>query len=289
MLFRLNNNIIAAGATHRGRVRQLNEDAFMIDPGIGLMLVADGIGGHEAGDVASVKAVTAIREFLADRLPSSDATPMINAAQGTPDEAAEDRTKTEDETTSDLTEMAEKMTPSDAETVVAAVKHANDILHALNSSHGVPSTRGMGTTIVGLMCGHQDSSSGIVLHVGDSRLYRLRDGHLHRLTRDHSAYQNWEDGGCEGAQPPKNIILQALGPRAEVTPSTNTHNLLPGDIYLLCTDGLWGMVPDEMIKEQLHNVAPENLTEACDALIDAANARGGKDNITVVLAARLRD
>ncbi|MEE9300412.1 MAG: protein phosphatase 2C domain-containing protein, partial [Alphaproteobacteria bacterium] len=289
MLYRLNDNLIAAGATHRGRVRQLNEDAFAIDPGIGLLLVADGMGGHDAGDVASVKAVAAIREFLAGQTPFTDTTRTIGSSQRAQDWDAADRTLSEEDITSDLAETAGRATPSDAETAAAAVRHANDRLHAINRSRGFPPGKGMGTTIVGLMCGRQDSSSGTVVHVGDSRLYRLRDGHLHRLTRDHSAYQHWVDGGCEGAPPPTNIILQALGPRAEVTPSISTHTLLPGDIYLLCTDGLWGIIPDGSIEEQLHDVAPDSLNEACETLIRAANARGGNDNITVVLAAFLQE
>ena len=254
-------------------MRQLNEDAFVIDPGAGLLLVADGMGGHEAGDVASVKAIHSIREFIASQYPSTDATHTI----GSP----------EDEITSDPAGMVGCAAQFDAEIAAAAVKHANDRLHAINTARGFPPGKGMGTTIVGLMCGRRDSSFATVVHVGDSRLYRLREGHLHRLTHDHSAYQNWEDGGSEGSPPPTNIILQALGPCADVRPSTSTHTLLPGDLYLLCTDGLWGMIPDETIKEKLHDAAPESLDKACEALIRAANASGGKDNITVVLVAVL--
>jgi protein phosphatase len=142
----------------------------------------------------------------------------------------------------------------------------------------------MGTTLVGLwLPGLKDLA--VLFHIGDSRLYRLRDGQFSPLTRDHSLYQAWLDNGGVGEPPNRNVILRALGiwpdPEAEV----QMVQTRPGDLYLLCTDGLNGMIDDDEIATILTSRLPaSDLDDLCRQLIQRANERGGRDNITVVLA-----
>jgi serine/threonine protein phosphatase PrpC len=153
----------------------------------------------------------------------------------------------------------------------------------LNRERGLPEGRGMGTTIVGLWLA-DGLSKGVVFHVGDSRLYRFRDGRLDQITRDHSLYQAWVDSGRSGDPPNRNIIMRALGIVDDVEADISVQEMLAGDIYLLCSDGLNGMVPDDTIIDILAEIELTGLEPAWRQLIQEANDHGGKDNVTVILA-----
>lgn len=260
--------LTAAGRTDVGRTRARNEDSLHVASDGRFAIVCDGMGGHAGGDVASRKAVEVIAGLLEDFAP---AVPSPGAGP-----AGDDTERT-------LSDPDGGTAPAQTALSVArsAVQLANSRIHAANRHRGFAEGRGMGTTVVGywLLPG---GNRLVAFHAGDSRLYRLRDGELRTLTRDHSLYQVWLDAGGRGAAPQRNIIVRALGTGEEVEPEVTLHTLLPDDVLLLCSDGLNGMLPDEGIARVLEKEAdPER---ACAALIDAANAAGGHDNITVVVA-----
>ena len=118
-------------------------------------------------------------------------------------------------------------------------------------------------------------------HVGDSRLYRLRDAKLEQLTQDHSAHVAWEEGGREGPEPSTNVITRAIGPTPAVSPTVDWEEFRPDDIYLMCSDGLSDMIPDEDILSILNSAG--GTGSIANALADAANDAGGKDNISVII------
>jgi protein phosphatase len=169
-----------------------------------------------------------------------------------------------------------------AQAMGRSVHQANRAI--FDAANGNPQYSGMGTTLVMLVVagGHL-----VVGHVGDSRVYRLRSGQLQRLTRDHSLLQEQLDAGlitpAQAARSTnRNLVTRALGVEAEVTLEARDHSLMHDDLLLLCSDGLTDMVDDEGICDLLcHTHA--SLQEACHALVDAANAAGGRDNISVVL------
>ncbi len=222
--------------TDTGRQRRGNEDSSFARPP--LFVVADGMGGAQAGEVASQLAV----EAFARGLPS--------------DGSAEDR-------------------------LVARVRDANQRIHDLSRSEA--ERAGMGTTLTAALL---EADQLAIAHVGDSRAYLHRDGELRRLTRDHSLVGELvEQGKLTEAQaeehPQRSIITRALGPEPSVEVDTWTYAVRPGDVLLLCSDGLTSMITEEQIVELLSG-APD-LARAAERLIDAANAAGGRDNITVVL------
>ncbi len=234
-----------AGATDVGIVRRVNQDAYSIflDPDRRelLLVVADGLGGHRGGEVASRLAVDAIgRE--------------VRKASGEPDERLR-----------------------------SAVLAANrDILEA---AHDDPALVGMGTTIVVVLLA--DTGSSFVAHVGDSRLYRLRGEHVDALTEDHSLVATLVREGVLSIEearvdPRRNQILRALGVRADLEVDVAPIQMLPGDRYLLCSDGLHGLVDDDEIRTlAASDREPAGIVRS---LIDAANERGGTDNITCLVA-----
>lgn len=240
----------AVGASDRGRWRPTNEDAFRVRTELGLALVADGMGGHAAGEVASNVAADVVMEELARRPPErADATgPALRAA------------------------------------ILAA--HAAVIERARRE----PDKRGMGTTLTVLAL--DLSTPGFhIAHVGDSRAYRLRRGVLELLTRDHTWVQEQVDAGRLTAaearrRPNANILTRALGIELDESEvDTVAGAVEPGDLFLLCTDGLTGPVEDEDLLAILDRDLP--LEVLADQLIEAANLRGGPDNITVVLVRAL--
>lgn len=241
-----------AGRTHVGCKRQLNEDSYRIAEDLSLMVVADGMGGHEKGEVASRVAADGVVEFLQRRS-------ALDTGGG-------DAFRRQLELLRD------------------AVGHGNLKVFQENAAQGFPEGVGMGTTIVGARLLRPADHIG-VFHVGDSRLYRWRDGELAQLTRDHTLYQDWLDHGRQGVAPRRNIILRALGPWPMVEVEVALHRVYSGDVYLACTDGLSGMVEDSAIAAALGALDDgATLDRVCDELIEMANAAGGDDNITVLLA-----
>ncbi len=231
--------IYAAARTHIGRVRQRNEDAVFADPKLGLVAVADGLGGRPTGDIASRLAI----ETLSHSLTSLS-------------------------------------TPGDLSPPLALHRALNDTnAHVYAMSLRIPGCIGMGTTMVAgwFVSTRELGLQLIVAHVGDSRLYRYRSAPaptLELLTRDHT-----------GAQ--KHILTKAIGIDPEVDIDLMTTPVLPGDLVLLCSDGLSNMLDESSLLALLTNASTADdaaLMSLARALIDAANERGGHDNIGVALA-----
>jgi serine/threonine protein phosphatase PrpC len=239
-----------------GLRRTSNEDSYSTRPNIGLFVVADGMGGHVAGEVASRVAVEAIELFVQET-------------------AGADKNRT-------WPFPFDPTLSLEANRLKAAVRLANRrIASAIADSQEL---RGMATTASGMLFGTRDAS---VAHVGDSRVYVLRDGVLDQITHDHSWVEEQVRAGtltpsAARQHPWRNVVTRALSggedPEVDVTEITPR----PGDRYLLCTDGLFGVVPDAQIAEILGRRAVP-LDEICRGLIDAANDAGGPDNITTLV------
>lgn len=245
--------ITAKGLTDVGQKRDHNEDYFACEDGIDFYVVCDGMGGHASGEVASQLAVKEVVSLVRDRRHA--------ASSGHVSEAL----------------------------VRDAVSHANERVFVEGMKDA--KTEGMGTTLVALFPRDDEM---VIAHVGDSRVYRLSaGGQLDQLTRDHSLLNEKIDAGEISTQEQistfahKNVISRALGIRDEVKVDTRRVPRRPGDIFLLCTDGLTDLVDDADIEAVLEGNR-DDLEEALDCLVRMSNARGGKDNITV-LAVRVDD
>lgn len=247
----MTNNAVAkiAGLTDVGQVRQINEDAILVDEAFGLYAVADGMGGHGSGDVASQLALETLQSHVTN---DSVAKPL--ASNNITDEQA-------------LTLVFQS---------IAAV---NQRIYEENVKSGQPDGTGMGTTLVGL-CLFGGGKRAIAFNVGDSRLYEYRNQQLVQLSRDHTMYRDWEETGRIGPAPPRNIIMRAIGLFAEVDIDLDVLAIGDDSSYLLCSDGLSGMVTDE---EMTSVLAESNAASTIvDNLIKRANEQGGVDNISAV-------
>ncbi len=236
----------AVGLSHVGR-RKNNEDRLCIEPSLGLYAVADGMGGYEGGEVASTLTVEQLSGFVArNRRDPSGTWPC-----------KEDKKR------------------SFQENLLAA---GVMVAHQAICSGRVGALDQMGSTLVAALL---ESGRLTFAHVGDSRLYRLREGRLEQLTRDHSVWAELEAHGRVGARedfPFRNQITRALG-TAAARPDVATVELRAGDVFLLCSDGLY----DPLTVEQLSALMGLPLAEASEKLVQAAYDAGGTDNITVVL------
>ena len=237
--------------THQGMVRSGNEDAVYAHAGLGLAILADGMGGYAAGEVASQLAIEEISAELESAIPHLD----TQSRQLTGSALAED--------------------------MRFAAQRANSSI--LNSAKKEPDHEGMGATLVIAV---MTAGRLFVGHLGDSRAYRLRAGRLEQLTRDHC----WVDEQIsQGALQIdalldtrfKNIVTRALGIDPEVDLEVHDHEALPEDLFLLCSDGLSDMLDDAAIESAL--AAADSLQAKAALLIDRANKNGGKDNISVIL------
>jgi protein phosphatase len=246
-----------AGTSDVGRKRPHNEDAYLLLPEENLFSVADGMGGHASGEVAARIAVEEMAEFFRTTGRDEDATwPFaMDPAVG-----------------------------YDQNRLLTGVKLAN--LRILERAAADDRLRGMGTTIVAAFV-PKGGSTLLVGHVGDSRAYLFRGGGLRQLTEDHSLLNDFRKTRALTpaeivAFPHKNVIVRALGMTDEVAVDVVREELRDGDVVLLCSDGLSGMVADEGMAELLR-AHPRDLRGAAQALVDAANAAGGQDNVTCVL------
>ena len=251
----LRGKIDFAELTDTGRVREHNEDAIGSTPDIGLMVLADGMGGYNAGEVASGIAVQIVTELA-----------TIGASREESDEI---------DPHSGL--MRQSIVLRDA------VYRANKII--FQTAQSQTHCEGMGTTIVACMfCDNKVS----VAHVGDSRAYRMRGGELEQISMDHSLLQELVDRGFyseEEAQRStnRNYVTRALGVEPTVEVEVHEHEVLPDDIYLLCSDGLSDMVEDDDIHLTI-STFNASLEVVGQQLVDLANDHGGRDNISVMLA-----
>ena len=243
----------AAGFTHVGRQRQHNEDTYLVKPEAHLYLVADGMGGHAAGEIASRIAAESVFEFITHTAEDDGTWPHA------------------------YDEHYRRSTNR----LMAALKIANTkVLDAMRKDSRL---RGMGTTVVASL--FEDDTISFA-HVGDSRAYMVREGKLSRITNDHSWVFEQVQAGMlteEEAErhPLRNVITRALGGALTVVPDASEIACKKGDVFLLCSDGLTGMVPEDQILQIL--LKNTDLEEACKSLIDFANERGGYDNVTCVL------
>ena len=246
--------IRACGLSDVGKKRKHNEDAFASDVAERLFIVADGMGGHAAGEVASKITVETIGEFIAATRQKEEATWPF---------------KYNHELDFNSNRLA------------VAIEKANERVMAAVAAQ--PWLKGMGTTVVAGLLNERILS---LAHVGDSRAYLLRDGQLSRLTDDHSWVHEQVAAGIlteEEAKthPLKNVVTRALGGGPSVSPDLQELVFSAGDRFLFCSDGLTTMISDEEIRETATSIAdPDTL---CHSLVDMANEKGGVDNITVVV------
>ncbi|MEO5345393.1 MAG: protein phosphatase 2C domain-containing protein [Magnetococcus sp. YQC-9] len=271
MVHRIGNRLLVTACSDVGRVRTLNEDAFLIDEGLGLLTIADGMGGHDAGEVASNLVVETMRAALRA---FPDAEPDPNRPISHPGPTGS-MTPGDEPTVDDAPNPVLSM-------IHAAINRANVAVNTHNVARGYPEGMGMGSTLVGLWL-PEYTPRPVIFHVGDSRLYLFTQGELRLRTQDHSMYQQWVNFGSRGQAPAQNILLQAMGPSNVVSPDVTFQDIASGEILLLCSDGLSSMVRTERIAAVLRKTSAENLEESCQQLIELALRAGGKDNITVML------
>jgi PPM family protein phosphatase len=242
----------SCGLTHRGLRRRRNEDALLVKPAARIYAVADGMGGHAAGDVAS-RLAAAVLDAAFPRAPS----PRIHAAT-----------------------LARRLIDVFAEANRAILQHA-----ALDTS-----CAGMGTTLTAVSP-LAAAPQCVIAHVGDSRAYRLRRGRLQQLTRDHTWVQQQVDAGMltpvqARSHPMSSVLHRVLGTPAEGPADTLVADAEAGDLFLICSDGLTNMIDDANLAALLARYpAATDLERLGHELIEAANLRGGHDNITAVLLA----
>jgi protein phosphatase len=243
-----------AAKTDVGMKRTHNEDYFSLIEDEQLFIVADGMGGHASGEVASKMAAETIGEFY----------------QRTKDEEATWPYKMD----RSLSYVENRL--------VCGVKLAN--LRIFETACRDIRYKGMGTTIVAGMVAGDKIYIG---HVGDSRAYRVRNGSIEQLTRDHSLLEDYKEAKPDMTEdeernfPHKNVITRALGMRETVQVDIRAHQVEDGDTFVFCSDGLSGMVPDDQVKDIVANA--KSLERAVAELVDAANRAGGTDNITTLV------
>jgi protein phosphatase len=246
---------VAAGLSDVGLQREHNEDSFVVLNDYDLFVVADGMGGHRAGDVASRIATETISEFF--------------------------RTTANEDVTwpfhfdTNLSEEENRL--------LTGIRVANRQI--FERSTRSRECHGMGTTVVGAMFSSKQQRMYIG-HVGDSRCYRVRGGEIQLLTRDHSLINDYllampDLTDEQKNELPRNVITRALGMQDHVVVDLQRDDPRPGDVYVLCSDGLSGMVSDDEIKQIVTGTS--DVREACRKLIHRANERGGEDNITAIL------
>ncbi len=239
-------NIQICSDTHPGLERSNNEDSVAFDAECGLCILADGMGGHNAGEIASGMATAFLKSEMRRVLSQS----------GKP------------------------MEPDDIIHAISdSVAMANQAIFTMSSTN--PQYKGMGTTLV-LGVFHDDTL--VLGHIGDSRCYLWREGHFLQITKDHSVLQEQIDAGLDIATQDivPNLLTRGLGTESFVETEINLHTVAPGDLYLMCSDGLSDMVNEVQIAAVLMTSNP--IEVKAKQLIAAANAAGGKDNISVVLA-----
>ncbi len=248
--------IEAAGLTDAGSVRQFNEDRIVLDPGAGILALADGMGGHRAGEIAAQMAAQLVPAALRDHI----AEPGIGSA-------------------------AHQHSPLLA--VDESIKHANKAIFAAAQTDR--QLHGMGTT---LAIAYFHDNRVVLGHIGDSRIYRVRGQALQLLTRDDSLLRDQVDLGWispaeAGASHNRSLVTHALGAAPSVRANLRTEDVLPGDVFVLCSDGLNDLVADDDI-ELIVSSLGANLPLAVHQLVQAAKDNGGFDNVSVIVARVLK-
>lgn len=247
--------VVSAALTDVGRKRDHNEDNFFLLKEQNLFIVADGMGGHEAGEVASKMIVDSIKAFY-------------------------ERTHKDREATWPYKMYKDKNYEENR--LVVGIQEGNKRI--FNSSKKDNKKHGMGTTITTVVFTENGAYSG---WVGDSRIYRYRNNRLEMISEDHSLLNEMIKKNNLTQEeidnfPHKNVILRAIGLKPKVDVDVVFHKLLQNDVYLMCSDGLSGELEDDQMEAILQDTVPD-LEEGCHKLVQAANRNGGKDNITVAL------
>jgi len=246
-------DIVATGISHIGHVRKENEDSIWIDDSGLVLVVADGMGGHERGAEASQTAIKVFQENL-------------------------NREKIEEELKNCTLQLD---LPPEIEclyTIISrAVEESANVLYHRNLE--LQLNKYMGTTVVGLVLVQDEQV--LWFHIGDSRLYRWRDSTLKCLTTDHSRYAEWVRDGRIGEEPGKNVITRAIGVNPVVEADIAWEKRQKDDIFILCSDGLTDMITDEEIEEILKAGNP--ISDMANRMVDAALTAGGIDNVSVVI------
>jgi len=244
--------MLSAGLTDIGRKRENNEDLFYNDDQLGIYIVADGMGGHRAGEVASSTVVSSIKDYM-------EAFHTSSVAQ----------------------EEGENIMSPAATAVCHSVELANRVVYQLSQDQG--SFKGMGSTAA---VAYINDDTLVTANVGDSRIYLIRDNGIEQLTQDHTLLAeqmrknpDWDPNTA--SIPMKHILLRAVGIHDSVEADVYEIQPLPGDLVLMCSDGLTDMLSDEEIQRLVVEGGP--LEEICGRLVDRANEKGGSDNITVLL------
>lgn len=249
-------HIVAAGLSDVGQQREHNEDSFVILPEFDLYIVADGMGGHRAGDVASKMATHTIASFFQATAKEDATWPFHFDPHLTVEENR----------------------------LITGIKVANKRIFEASTRYR--EVHGMGTTVVGALVA-RDRGRMYVAHVGDSRCYRVRDGSITLLTRDHSLLNDYllvmpDMTPEQRDELPKNVITRALGMQDSVVVDLVPEQPHPGDVYVLCSDGLSGMITDEELLETVL-AGGEDVDAMAQQLVQRANEHGGEDNVTVVV------
>ena len=252
--------IVHASKSDVGMKRDNNEDNLLVFPEQNVFAVFDGMGGHAAGEVASAIAATEVKEFFQFTGKDEDATWPFKG---------------------------ERQRSYDENRTVTAIKLANARIIEASEQDGAKKNMGTTAVMVHFVERSDAPARALVAHVGDSRVYLVRGSKLKRITIDHSLVEEYLRLGKiteEEAKvfPQKNIILRALGQQKVIDVEINVHEPEPGDIFLLCSDGLSGMITDEAMQAIMQRTP--NIDAAAKKLIDTANANGGVDNVTVILA-----
>ncbi len=247
-------SVEVAGQTDIGCVRQNNEDHFGYDSHHGIYVVCDGMGGQAAGEVASKMAVDTMLTYFREAARNQNYPKMAQPIEG----------------------VSER-----ANALRSAIQLANEAIHEAASNHAAHA--GMGSTVVSVLV---DNGFFSIAHAGDSRIYLVRHGAIQQLTKDHSLVMEQVRRGLitleeAHASDMQNIIIRALGPEAAVEPDLDDMMAQPGDLLLLCSDGLTRHVSDENILEITTGTV--SLRLMCERLIEAAREGGGSDNITCLL------
>jgi protein phosphatase len=253
--------LLACGLSHPGLKRTDNEDSIGTFVDDRLFIVADGVGGHSAGEIASATAVESLGAFFRSY--------HANPHQKWP-------------------HPVDRSLSLGGNLLSVGIKVANDKIRAEAAADRSRSR--MASTIVAMAVGDAQLT---IAHSGDSRAYRIRGGEITRLTRDHSILEEMMAARPDMSEEElssfshRNVVTKCLGSKDEIDPTVSVEPLYTGDTYLLCSDGLWGPVRDVMIGE-IVNAAGADLAAASQALIDAANTAGGPDNISVILVRVVR-
>lgn len=244
--------IVSFGITDTGKVRTNNEDAMLLEEGQGLFVVADGMGGHNCGEVASSMAIGILRDTVCR--------PEQKVA---------------------IVGGVDHRLSIQANIMASAIRLANRVIFEAAASD--PKWQGMGTTVASVLI---SEDKAVIAHVGDSRVYLLRNGEMSQLTEDHSLVAEQLRKGAITAEEAalsihKNIITRALGHEPEVLVDISELEVRDGDFLLLCSDGLSGMLSDQEIAALIQ--AHSHPEPACRDLVSQANAAGGRDNITAIV------